>query len=280
MDATKGRITSLRRRRIVASSLTLVAVIATALGVQSIANRLGDASTATGWTLLVATAGLYLLSLRKKLIQHRLGPVSAWLQMHTYMGSFASIVFLMHIGWPIRGWFEIALATCFTIVAVTGIVLTYMSRSLPKRLAAIKQDFRLERIPAMRLSVTKDAHELAIHSACFGEGATLVEYYQRRLLPFFLSRRSVLYRLIPTGYTRRQILRELNDLDRYLANEGLQSRQQLATMVQTKDDLDYHYALQTRLRMMFAMHIALTWSLTIMIAVHVLLVYRFQGAVL
>lgn len=278
MDATQGRMTSLRRRRIIASSLTLVAVIATALAVQSTANRLGDTATATGWTLLVSTTGLYLLSLRKKLIQHRLGPVSAWLQMHTYMGSFASIVFLMHIGWPIRGWFEIALATCFTIVAVTGIVLTYMSRSLPRRLAAIKQDFRLELIPALRLSVTKDAHELAIQSASFGEGATLVEYYQRRLLPFFLSRRSLLYRLIPTGYTRRQLLRELNDLDRYLAHQGLQSRQQLASMVQAKDDLDYHYALQTRLRMMFAMHIALTWSLAVMIAIHVVLVYRFQGA--
>ena len=280
MDASQGRVASLRRRRIIASSLTLVAVIATALAVQSVANRMGDTSTATGWTLLIATAGLYLLSLRKKLIQHRMGPVAAWLQMHTYMGSFASVVFLMHIGWPVRGWFEIALASCFMIVAVTGIALAYMNRSLPKRLAAIKQDFRLELIPALRLSVTKDAHELAIHSSSFGEGATLVEYYQRRLLPFFLSRRSLFYRMIPTGYTRRQLLRELNDLDRYLAYQGLQSRQQLATMVQTKDDLDYHYALQTRLRMMFAMHIALTWSLAVMIAVHVVLVYRFQGAVL
>lgn len=280
MDATQGRLASLRRRRIIASSLTLLAVISTVVAVQSVANRLGDASTATGWTLLVATAGLYLLSLRKKLIQHRLGSVSAWLQMHTYMGSFASIVFLMHIGWPIRGWFEIALATCFAIVAVTGIVLTYMSRALPKRLSAIKQDFRLELIPALRLSVTKDAHELAIHSASFGEGATLVEFYQRRLLPFFLSRRSWFYRFLPTGFTRRQLLRELHDLDRYLAEQGLQSRMQLAMMVQTKDDLDYHYALQTRLRTLFVMHIALTWSLAIMIAIHVVLVYRFQGTVL
>ncbi len=280
MDATQGRLASLRRRRIIASSLTLLAVIATAVAVQSVANRLGDASTATGWTLLVATAGLYLLSLRKKLIQHRLGSVSAWLQMHTYMGSFASIVFLMHIGWPIRGWFEIALATCFAIVAVTGIVLTYMSRVLPKRLSTIKQDFRLELIPALRLSVTKDAHELAIHSASFGEGATLVEFYQIRLLPFFLSRRSWFYRFVPTGFTRRQLLRELHDLDRYLAEQGLQSRMQLATMVQTKDDLDYHYALQTRLRTLFVMHIALTWSLAVMIAIHVVLVYRFQGTVL
>ena len=277
MDATQGRIAALRRRRILASTFTLAAVIATALAVQSTANRLGDASTVTGWTLLVATASLYLLTLRKKLIRYSFGPVSGWLQAHSYTGSFASIVFLMHIGWPVRGWFEAALATCFVIVAVTGIMLAYMSRSLPKRLAAIKQDFRLELIPSLRLAVTKEAHELALQSASFGEGATLAEFYQRRLLPFFLSRRSPLYRLVPTGYTRRQLLRELSDLDRYLAAQGLQSRQQLASMVQAKDDLDYHHALQTRLRTMFAMHIALTWSLAVMIAVHVVLVYRFQG---
>ncbi len=280
MDATQGRVAAFRRRRIIASTLTLVAVITTALAVQSVANRLGDASTLTGWTLMVATAGLYLLSLRKKLIQVPLGPVAGWLQMHTYMGSFASVVFLMHIGWPIRGWFEIALGACFVIIAVTGIILGYMSRTLPKRLAAVKQDYRLELIPALRLSVTKEAHELAIQSASFGEGATLAEYYQQRLLPFFLSQRSLLYRLVPTGYTRRQLVRELSDLDRYLAQKGLQSRQELTLMVQAKDDLDYHYALQTRLRMMFAMHIALTWSLAVMIAVHVVLVYRFQGTTL
>jgi hypothetical protein len=277
MDATKGRLASLRQRKIIASTLTLAAVIATALAVQSVANRLGDVSTTTGWTLLAATAGLYLLSLRKKMIQFRLGPVAAWLQMHTYMGSFASVVFLMHIGWPIRGWFEIGLGLCFAIVAVSGIVLALMSRALPKRLAAIKQDFRLESIPALRLALTNDAHQLALKSASYGEGATLVECYQRRLLPFFLSRRSVLYRLVPTGRTRRQLLRELSDLDRYLAGEGLQCRQQMAAMVQAKDDLDYHYALQRQLRTMFAMHVALTWSLVVMIALHVVLVYRFQG---
>ncbi len=165
MVATQGRLSSLRQRRIIASTLTVGAVIATALAVQSAANRLGDASTLTGWTLLIATAGLYLLSLRKKLIQYELGPVAGWMQMHSYMGSFASIVFLMHIGWPVRGWFESALATCFVIVAGTGILLAYLSRTTPKKLAAIKQDYRLEVIPSMRLAVTKDAHELAIRSA-------------------------------------------------------------------------------------------------------------------
>ncbi len=278
MDATQGRLAALGQRRVLSRTLTLLAVGATAMAVQATANRLGDPAITTGWTLLLSTAGLYLLSLRKKLIRFRLGAVAGWLQMHAYMGSFASVVFLMHIGWPIRGWFESGLATCFVIVAISGIWLMYMSRTFPKRLAAIEQDFRLEQIPALQVAVANEAHELALHSAGFGEGATLAEFYQSRLLPFFLNPRSWVYRLLPTGFTRRQLLRELGDLSRYLGSQGIQNQQRLIAMVQSKDDLDFHYALQMRLRLMFALHVALTWSLAMMIAVHVILVLRFQGA--
>ncbi len=269
-----------RRRRVLASTSTLIAVAVTALIVQWTRNRLGDESTVTGWTLLASTAGLYLLTARKKLIQMKLGPVSAWLQMHAYMGSFASVVFLMHIGWPIRGIFETFLAACFVIVAVSGMVLGVMSRMTPRKLAAIPMDYHLDQIPALQAAVARDAHQTAIRSADFGEGATLAEYYQRRLLPFFQLPRSWFYRMIPNGIRRRKLLRELGDLDRYLAKQGIASRRSLAAMVRSKDDLDYHYALQKRLQLLFTAHVALTWALALMITVHVVLVYRFQGAVL
>lgn len=265
------------RRRIYAMTFTLVCVALTAMWVQVIRDRLGDESTFTGWTLLVSTAGLYLLSARKRVIQTKLGPVAAWLQMHVYMGTFASVVFLMHIGWPVRGIFESFLAACFVIVAVSGIVLGVVSRSTPKKLAAIDQDYKLERIPALQAVVSQNAHATALGSASFGEGATLSEYYQRRLLPFFQAPRSILYRIVPNGLKRRQLLRELGDLDRYLAEQGLTSRQELSAMVRSKDDLDYHFALQTRLRLLFTFHVALTWALALMIGVHVVMVYRFQG---
>jgi hypothetical protein len=270
----------LRQRRLLAMTLTLLAVALTALAVQWTRNRLGDESTLTGWTLLASTAGLYLLTARKRMIARRLGPVAAWLQLHMYMGTFASVVFLMHIGLPIRGIFEVWLASCFVIVAVSGIALGFMSRSMPKKLAAIESDYLLEQIPALQFSVARDAHQVALASASLGEGATLAEFYQRRLLPFFQAPRSLVYRLVPNGITRRQLLRELNDLDRYLAERGTESRQRLVTMVKSKDDLDYHMALQTRLRMLFVCHVSLTWALALMIGVHVVLVYRFQGSML
>lgn len=267
----------IRTRRTLSLTITLFAVGLTALGVQWTRDRLGDASTLTGWTLLVSTAGLFLLSARKSSVNSGWGRVSAWLQVHTYMGAFASLVFLMHIGWPVRGLFELCLASCFAIVALSGIALSIMNRRTPLKLAAVGVDRSIEQIPAFRAAVARDAHALALQSAEFGEGATLAEHYQQRLLPFFQSQRTWLYRLIPNGIQRRRLLRELNDLERYLADQGNASRVALASMVMTKDDLDYQYALQTRLRTLYALHAALTWSLALMIGVHVVLVYRFQG---
>lgn len=268
----------LEQKRWMAAMFTFVCVAATIGVLQYTRDHLGDESIFTGWTLLVATAGLYLLTLRKKLIRLKLGPVAGWLQVHAYMGTFASIVFLMHIGWPVRGIFETTLAFSFVFVAATGILLGVLSRITPKRLAAISNDYHLERIPALQAGVANQAHSLALGSTQFGEGATLSEYYQRRLLPFFQTQRSVLYVLFPNGVKRRRLLRELSDLDRYLADNGAENRQALSQMVKAKDDLDYHYALQTRLKLMFTMHVSMTWALAVMIGVHVVMVYRFQGA--
>lgn len=266
------------QRRLFSVTSTVFCLAATLAVLQEVRHQLGDESTFTGWTLLASTLGLYLLSARKKWIRLKLGPVAGWLQMHMYMGVFASLVFLTHIGWPIRGKFELALAFAFVFVAFTGVVLGVLNRTTPRRLAAIPRDYSVDQIPALQLGVASDAHDVAMQSSVLGEGATLSEYYQRRLLPYFQSQRSLLYILAPTGFRRRALLRELGDLDRYLGERGLQSRANLAAMIKVKDDLDFHHAIQTRLKILFAAHFALTWSLAILIAVHVVLVYRFQGA--
>jgi|LakMenEpi03Aug12_release.lakeMendotaPanAssembly.Ray.scaffolds.fasta_scaffold01613_25 hypothetical protein len=270
----------LTRKRMRLLAVTMAAVALTALAVDWISRRLGDESTFTGIVLLLATSSLYLLSIRKRMVTYRVGPVAAWLQWHVYAGTFTSLVFLMHIRWPVRGPFELCLASCFIFVAVSGFALGVLSRLTPLRLSALRQEHALEQIPALQYAVAEQAHRVALGSTKLGEGATLSEYYQRRLLPYFQTQRSWLYRLLPTGGRRRQLLLELADLDRYLASSGLDCRHQLSTMVQSKDDLDYQLALQSRLRWLFKVHVALTWSLVILIAVHVALVLGFSGKLL
>ncbi|MEZ6148951.1 MAG: hypothetical protein R3C09_02410 [Pirellulaceae bacterium] len=159
----------IRTRRTLSLTITLFAVGLAALGVQWTRDRLGDASTLTGWTLLVSTAGLFLLSARKSSVNSDWGRVSAWLQVHTYMGTFASLVFLMHIGWPVRGLFELCLASCFATVALSGIALSIMNRRTPLKLAAVGVDRSVEQIPAFRAAVARRTC-LALQSAEFGEG--------------------------------------------------------------------------------------------------------------
>ncbi len=272
-------MTKVGRRRIIATTLTLIAVGGTALVVDATRARLGDESTFTGWTLLGTTALLYLLTVRKKLIRYRMGPVASWMQFHVYAGSFASIVFLMHIGWPVRGYFETALAGCFVFVASTGIFLGYLSRVTPRRLAALPNDNHQEFIPALQATVASNAHLAALSSSGHGEGATLAEFYQRRLLPYFRTPRGFVYQMVPTGVLRRRLTRELFDLDRYLGSNGTADRRALTSMIKAKDDLDYQYALQYRLKFFVMLHMSMTWSLLVLIAVHIVLVYRFQGTI-
>lgn len=266
-------------KRVFASAFTLLVVATTAFGVWYADRTLGDHSMVSGWSLLAGVGSLYLLQLRKRFPGAPLGRVAMWLQVHVYTGTFACAVFLMHIGWPVRGIFEQCLAAIFVFVSVTGILLTYLSRSTPKRLAAIAEDHHLAQIPALQNGVASDAHHLALQSTSHGEGATLAEYYQRRLLPYFRSPRGFLFCIVPSGIRRRQLLREIGGLDRYLGDAGKVSAAQLATAVKVKDDLDYQYALQYRLKLFFMLHVSLTWSLALLIAVHVVLVLRFQGTV-
>lgn len=277
----RGRLPNMfTNRRIRSIAVTTILLIASWLGLRWVGANLRDEATFTGVVLLLATLSLYLLTIRKRFVSSQLGKVSAWLQLHMYAGVFASVVFCMHIRWPIEGPFELCLASCFVFIAISGIVLGIMSRLTPAKLAALRQDYAIEQIPHLQLAVARDAHDVAMSSTRLGEGATLSEYYQRRLIPFFQNPRGRLYRFVPTGSRRRQLLRELEDLDRYLASEGLKHRRRLSAIVQSKDDLDYNQALQTRLRYLYAAHFALTWTMLILIGVHVVLVFRFSGAIL
>lgn len=279
MASVQSRLAFFHARRAVSITVTVAIALLTWGTLEQVRRSLGDVAMASGWTLLASTIGLYALGMRKRTHNWRLGPVAAWLQVHSYLGMFALIVFVWHVGWPIRGSFELALTAMFLFISLSGVVLLCLSRRIPKQLSAVQGDHRLEDIPLTHRYLAHRAHELVVESANLGCGATLVEYYQKRLLQFFHSRRNIFYRLLPSGTKRRQLLSELQDLDRYLDAEGQTIRQKLSELVVRKDDTDFHSALQRRLRFLVACHVAFTWSLLLMIAVHVILVLRFQGAI-
>jgi hypothetical protein len=72
-------------------------------------------------------------------------------------------------------------------------------------------------------------------------------------------------------------LSEIEDLDRYLAPPHRETGRKLADLVRRKDDLDYHRALQGRLKVWLFLHIGLTYSLVILAVAHGVAVHLFHG---
>ncbi|MHC4995593.1 MAG: hypothetical protein ACYTGQ_11130, partial [Planctomycetota bacterium] len=70
---------------------------------------------------------------------------------------------------------------------------------------------------------------------------------------------------------------ELAAYDRYLGDEERAIARELADLVETKDALDYHYAMQGALKAWFFVHIPLTYALILVAVVHAYLIHTFLG---
>lgn len=264
-----------RRIRQLAALATLLAVVAWV--VAQLDQSLYRTSFITGWTLLGLVGLLMSYNLRKKLtFLPFLGSSRAWMQIHIYFGLAAVVVFLFHIGLRIpNGKFETLLASLFLVVSVSGFYGLYITRVIPKKLTAVHQEVIFERIPSLRQQIRQQAREIAVQSATLAPA--IADFYVQRLASFFEGRRSLLYYALPTGHTRRSLMREMNSLDRYLPENGRQSSEQLKDLISRKDDLDFHQAMQGRLKIWLFVHIAATYGMLVLAVFHTILVHAFHG---
>ncbi len=109
------------------------------------------------------------------------------------------------------------------------------------------------------------------------QSTTLGDFYRERLLPFFVQSRSLWYLTFPNGRLRRNLMQELRNLDRYLVPDQRPAAVSLGRLIQNKDDIDFHFALQSQLKLWLFFHIACTYSLIGLALVHTVLVHAFDG---
>jgi hypothetical protein len=76
---------------------------------------------------------------------------------------------------------------------------------------------------------------------------------------------------------RKRLLAELTGATRYLSDDERKTAEELFALVRRRDDLDYHEALQWRLRAWLFVHIALTYPLLTAAALHAWLAHVFYG---
>ena len=152
----------------------------------------------------------------------------------------------------------------------------YVTRILPKRLTAVNEEIIFERIPAFRQKLAAQARVIALEACETSE--VLAKFYSNRLIHFFERPRSLAYMVSPSGGKRRQLVGEIEALDRFLGDEQRTASRKLAGLVRQKDDLDFHRAIQGRLKIWLFAHIGVTYSLLIVAVVHGVMAHAFSGA--
>jgi hypothetical protein len=272
MDSKKSRL-------VVAKAIisTLLAVLLLVAAWTWAERSLARPDFMTGYTLLAVTLGMMLLSMRKRLMVLPLGSMAVWQKTHQYLGLFAIASYLLHAGIVIHGGVEWILAFLFWAISLSGLLGWYINHSTPKKLRAAGPGVLREDMNTLRQEIAHRAYGLALTAAGRNESASLSEHYLHHLRSFFQNRRSLAYCLVPSGRMKRHLLHELDQIVRYLGPEGQASYATMAQLVRQKDDLDFQWALQNRLRGWVIAHISLIWSFYLVVAIHVYTVHRFHG---
>lgn len=267
----------LRSRRLVGVSLTIVAVIAYWIFVTLQRQSLQHTAWSTGYSLFGCLVFLAAFNLRKKLVfLPVLGTSAMWMQLHIYVAFFSIAVFLMHIGLAIpNGVFEQALALLYVTVAGSGVYGLYMTRTIPRKLTATGFEVIFEQIPEKRRQLVASARNLILETARSTD--VIAKFYLHHLAQFMERPRSFAYNLSPSLRTSRTLIEELRQLDRYLSVTQRECSRKLSTLVREKEDLDYHWALQGRLKTWLFVHIGMTYGLLLVSILHGVIAHAFGG---
>ena len=266
-----------RIRRIASLLFTLAAVLLVASLAWFKADTSVGASMLSGCTLLTTILLLMLIGIRRRIPVVPMGNMSQWTQFHLYLGLFSVGVYCIHVpGIFVTGGLESWLSILFLLVAGSGMYGIYASRSVPRRLTARGDGHPFERGGRYRQQIAQTADELLGGlSEPAGEGV-LRRFYASNLNPFFSSRPSLAYVMVPRGSRRRRLLSGLKDLDRYLDTEDRITAGQFATLVQHKDQLDYQFAMQLRLRIWLVVHGTLSIVLLVGAIFHATMVFNYR----
>ena len=274
-------VLNLPARRFRAILLTVIVAALMIAWLSAHTRSLGNTAHLSGWMLLLTVGFLAKYNARKKVTYPPMLRSSTWLQMHIYVGLLSIVLFLFHIlhtGFRLpNGALETTLAILFVTVAGSGIVGLFLSRTLPKRLAVRGQEVLFERIPMFRRELRERAERLVVDSADETHHNTLSDFYTRRLVGFFAGPRHFWGHLLQSSRPLHSLVGELRSLQRYLNPEEQRVAGELVTIVEAKDGLDYHRAMQALLKGWLFVHIPLTFILILIGLAHAVLAMAFSS---
>ena len=74
------------------------------------------------------------------------------------------------------------------------------------------------------------------------------------------------------------MLTGLENIDRYLSEEGRAQRREMSLLVQARDDLDFQSAIQNRIRLWASAHSWVLGTFLVLTIAHVILAHQFTSS--
>jgi len=260
------------------SLTTLIASIAIIVGLYQYAPTLDGSAYLSGWILAGMMVFLTLYNFRKKLPYPPLLKSSTWLQLHIYVGLLTVVILPFHMAlrWP-TGPFEVTLFIVYALVAGSGIVGLFFSRTIPARLTSQGDEVLFERIPYFIRQTRLRAEKLTVDSVASTDTTTLADYYADYLTDYFDGPRHLPHHLAQSDRPVAHLLEELRSRRRYFHEESQHFVDDLLELIRAKAALDYQYAMQGVLKLWLFVHLPLTYVLMLLVIVHMVLVHTFVG---
>ncbi|NKB70987.1 MAG: hypothetical protein GKR89_28280 [Candidatus Latescibacteria bacterium] len=266
---------SLRRRIALALLLLLTAL---SLLLWNAGDRLlYNTRFTTGWLLWTLMVLLAAFNVRKKLPYLPLLSNSTWLQIHIYLGYFTLVIFTLHIDLRAPdGYMELGLALLYGLAIISGLIGLALSRIVPGRLRIRGEAVIFERHPAL---LNQLRQELEAQALVRGQGATIADFYARRLIAFFARPRHLVWHLLQSNRPLVTLLNEFTAQERFLDANGKKQHAAIVQLIRQKATLDYHYAHQAALKYWLFLHIPLSYSLLLLGLVHGALAHAYRGGI-
>ena len=267
-------------RRLRNISIVILVALVLLIGHQVYSVALYQEQFLSGWLLIGTVLFLTFYNARKKISMLPIGTAAKWLQLHIYLGLLSILLFFLHVSWRIpNGWLEGLLAVFFIGVSLSGVTGLYLNRRLSKLLTRRGEEVIFERIPGFIAGLRSEAEELALQCASGTNSSTISDYYAADLAPFFSGPKNLMHHFLGSRRALFEMIKQTTNMDRYLNDKEREFAEKIRQLIEKKDELDYHYALQAILKGWLFIHIPLTYGMIILAAIHLVLAYAFSGGV-
>jgi hypothetical protein len=232
----------------------------------------------SGWFLFGFILILMFLNLTRKLPFYSWSKARIWSQIHIYSGAIAIAIFFIHTSGQLpEGWLEWTLFLGFIFVSITGLVGLFFYRTFPQRLSRRGHEVIYERIAENVIRIRREAEAILENITLNGESAIIADFYFQKLYPFFEKNRNFYGHLFESKKSTAAILHGLHEIKRYLNDVEKTAIQEFVLLVEEKDHLDYHYALQKVLKTWLFVHIPLAYVVFILVMAHIMTISAFWG---